>query len=69
MLRVLLLRGLVLVVGHPVLAVEFLHQMNVDKDQGNKDIDGALLRPPETQFEAEKWNLIEFLDKQNAKTK
>ena len=42
--------------------------MNVNKDQGNKDVDGSLLCPPEAEFEAKKRNLIQFLDQQNPKT-
>ena len=41
--------------------------MNVNKDQGDKDVDGPLLGPPEAQLKTEKRNLIEFFDKQNAK--
>ena len=51
-----------------VLAIKSFHDSRVDEDQDDEDVDRSLLSPPESEFEAEKRNLVEFIDEEDAKT-
>jgi len=57
---------LILVLVNIILNVHFVHAPGVEEDQGNKNIDGALLGKPESQFESAHANGIKLIYEQDA---
>ena len=50
-----------------VFAIEPVHEPDVDKDDGDKHQDGALLSEPKSEFEPAKPHRIQFIGKQDAR--
>src|SRR5690606_37410434 len=51
---------------HVVFAVEFVHEPHVHENEHDEHVDGALLGEPEAELEAEKAELVEPVDKEDA---
>ena len=49
-----------------ILTVKTIHEHNVDEDQNDEDVDGALLGEPEPQREASDLNLIKSTGEEDA---
>jgi hypothetical protein len=50
------------------LAIDVVHAPGIKENQGNEDVDRALLRKPETELEAADADAIQLFDEENAET-
>src|SRR5690606_24657082 len=62
-----LLRGARSVFVDVVFTIQLVHGMGVHHDQHQEDVDGTLLRKPETQLETEELDGVELVDKQDGR--
>jgi hypothetical protein len=49
--------------------IDLVHLINIDKNNNDKTIDGALLCHPEAKLKSKKANIIEKIHKQNCHNK
>ena len=55
-----------LVFGEAVFFVESVHQVDIDEDEDDEDVNRALLREPKAEFGAADSVVIHLVDKQDA---
>ena len=49
-----------------VLLIQPVHQIDIDKNENDENVDGALLRKPESKFEAAQAEIIQCIGEENA---